>query len=99
MNIIKRKTDVETLLKDFEQIAEFDQIGQKHYLVFDDTEKEGQCTVMKYQDASFSVHCKGASYCDDQEKYLDARALIGFLWKRRKAINTILREVLKEKVS
>ncbi|MFK3959778.1 hypothetical protein [Guptibacillus hwajinpoensis] len=99
MNIIKRKTDVETLLKNFEQIAEFDQIGQKHYIVFDDTEKEGQCTVMKYQGASFSVHCKGASYCDDQEKYLDDRALIGFLWKRRKAVNMILREALKEKVS
>ncbi|WP_226658759.1 hypothetical protein [Pseudalkalibacillus hwajinpoensis] len=99
MNIIKRKVDVEALLKAFDQLAEFDHLGQKHYFVFEDTEKDGQCTVMKYPNASFSIHCKGASYCDSDEVFLELDELIDLLWKRRKAVNAVLRDTLKEKVS
>ncbi|WP_273849914.1 hypothetical protein [Guptibacillus spartinae] len=99
MNIIKRKADVEALLKAFDQFAEFDQLGQKHYFVFEDTEKDGRCTVMKYENESFSIHCKGASYCDSEEVFLEIDELINLLWKRRKAVNAVLRETLKEKVS
>ncbi|MCA0172523.1 hypothetical protein [Bacillus sp. RAR_GA_16] len=99
MNIIKRKADVAALLKGFDQLAEFDQLGQKHYFVFEDTEKDGQCTVMKYGNASFSIHCKGASYCDSDEVFLEFDELIDLLWKRRKAVNAVLRDALKEKVS
>lgn len=99
MNIIKRKADVEALLQAFEQLAEFDELGQKHYFVFEDTEKEGQCTVMKYENASFSIHCKGASYCDNEEVFLELDELIDLLWKRRKAVNAVLRVTMKEKVS
>ncbi|QHA91363.1 hypothetical protein [Bacillus sp. N1-1] len=98
MNIIKRKADVETLLKGFDQLAEFDQVGQKHYMVFEDTERNGLCTLMKYENSSFSVHCKGASYCDEEERFLESEELIVYLWKRRKAVNAVLRDSIKEKV-
>lgn len=98
MNIIRRKADVEAMLKDFTQLAEFDQVGQKHYMVFEDMKRNGHCTLMKYENASFSVHCKGASYCDEAERFLEFEQLIDYLWKRRKAVNTVLRDSIKEKV-
>ncbi len=98
MNIIRRKRDAESFLANFEEVADYDHSGNKHYIVFSDLHRNGQCTVMKYSDASFSVHGKGESYCDETEVFLSREELTSFLWNHRKALNLVLRSFQKEGV-
>ena len=65
MKMIRRKRDIEALLSNFEAVALYDGNGRKHYIVFSDFHRDGKCTVMKYNDGSFSIHGKGESYCDE----------------------------------
>lgn len=97
--IIKRKRDAEAFLSDFQRIADYDKAGNKHYIVFEDFVRNGQCTIMKYDDKSFSIHGKGESYCDENEQFLSTDELVSFLWKHRKAVNNLLKNVQKESVS
>ncbi|MDP4550569.1 hypothetical protein Q9251_06710 [Alkalihalobacillus macyae] len=97
--IIKRKRDAEELLSNFEIVAHYDKEGNKHYIVFEDFVRNGQCTMMKYDDTSFSIHGKGESYCDENEQFISKDELASYLWKHRKAVNQLLRSVQKESVS
>ncbi|TKD72100.1 hypothetical protein [Pseudalkalibacillus hwajinpoensis] len=97
--IIKRKRDAEELLSNFDHVADYDKAGNKHYIVFEDFVRNGHCTIMKYDDTSFSIHGKGDSYCDENEQFISKDELASFLWKHRKAVNHLLKSVQKESVS
>ncbi|MGB8001859.1 MAG: hypothetical protein WCF60_17435 [Anaerobacillus sp.] len=98
MKMIRRKRDIEALLSNFEAVALYDGNGSKHYIVVSDFHRDGKCTVMKYNDGSFSIHGKGESYCDEMEEFLSREALTSFLWNHRKGLNLVLKSFQKEGV-
>lgn len=93
MNVIKSKREIRELLLNFKEIANYDTTGEKHYIVFDDYEREGHWTVMNYDDGTYSIHGKGDTYCDKEEKVVSTEALQKMLWENRKAVNKVIREV------
>ncbi|MCA0987576.1 hypothetical protein [Guptibacillus algicola] len=93
MNVVKSKREIRELLSNFKRIADYDATGKKYYIVFDDYEREGQWTLMKYDDGSYTIHGKGNTYCDKEEKVVSTEALQKLLWENRKAVNKVIREV------
>lgn len=87
MTIIRSKKDVKQFLESFEETAAWDGEVGKRYFVFEDRERGGIWTLMRYADGTFTVHGKGESYCDEGEAALSAEEAVGFLWKHRSAIN------------
>lgn len=92
MNVIRSKKDIEELLLNFKKVANYDPTGEKHYIVFNDNDRNGQWTVMKYDEATYSVHGKGESYCDKEETFVSIEDLQKMLWENRKAVNKLVRE-------
>lgn len=97
MKTIRSRKDIESFLTNFNQFADFDATGMKHYFIFDDLDREGLWTLMKYKDDSFSIHGKGKTYCDEEECFLSHEELTKLLWNNRKAVNAVLRELDEEK--
>lgn len=90
---IKRKADIEHVLDHFPSLAEWDKAGAKHYLVFEDRKRGGQWTLMRYNGGRFSLHGRGASYSDADERFFDDRdSLVSFLWDNRAAFNSAVRQ-------
>ncbi|WP_377889975.1 hypothetical protein [Alkalihalobacillus sp. R86527] len=92
MNVIKSMREVSALLSDFKKIADYDSTGKKHYIIFEDHVREGHWTVMKYDDGTYSIHGKGETYCDKEERVVSTEELKKMLWENRKAVNKVVRE-------
>lgn len=90
---IRKKNDIEKRLTAFENWTKFDENGKKHYFVFEDVERNGIWTLMKYRDGVFTLHGRGETYCDRGEKVLKGEDLTDFIWNNRKQINKSLKAV------
>ncbi|SDI21651.1 hypothetical protein [Alteribacillus bidgolensis] len=84
--VIKRKNDINEMLKAFDSIADYDEHGQKYYFVFQDKKRGGQWTLMKTGN-KWSIHGKGKDYCDAEEIFLTSEEVVRFIWKNRSAVN------------
>ncbi|SDH81316.1 hypothetical protein SAMN05192534_11230 [Alteribacillus persepolensis] len=94
---IRRKKDIEEMLADFENMAKYDEQGQKHYFVFRDRQRGGWWTLMKTNNR-WSVHGKGDNYCDIAETVLNKEEVLRFIWKNRSAVNQKRKSLFKEGV-
>ncbi|MGG3801814.1 hypothetical protein [Metabacillus fastidiosus] len=90
---IRNKKDIATLLNKFEEISQYDKQGEKHYIFFTDKERGGICTIMRYQDGSFTTHSRGNTYCDNEEKLMRTNELFSFIWRHRKAFSETVNRV------
>jgi hypothetical protein len=92
---IKKKTDIEWILDNFNTIAEWDPQGNKHYLVFEDRIRGGQWTLIGYgKGDGFSLHGYGEDYKDVGESFFDEREqLVSFLWGNRAAYNATVKKI------
>ncbi|MBO1515077.1 hypothetical protein [Metabacillus bambusae] len=79
--------DIREWLKIFEYKTSYDYDGEKQYFCFDDTEKGGIYTLMKYSNGIFTLHSKGENYCEDKEVEINEDELVRFIWKNRKVIH------------
>lgn len=93
MATFRTKKDVETWLSSFETHAQYDETGNKWYTVFSDEKQNGQWTLMRYPDGTWSRHGKGETYCDEQETLLEDAALRSFVWSNRKAISAAAKQL------
>ncbi|PGK51545.1 hypothetical protein CN918_27525 [Priestia megaterium] len=93
--VIRTKKDVLQLISTFPDIALYDEQGRKHYLVFEDNERNGQWTLMRYENNKFTRHGRGDTYCDEGEVSLDEDELQKFVWQSRKHINASLKRELQ----
>lgn len=92
MKPIVYKKDVYRFLEDFKNFSSYDSEGQKEYLIIEDKVRDGQWTLMHYPlDNKWTIHGKGKSYCDEGETALAKNEVEMFIYKNRKAVNTILR--------
>lgn len=93
---IKKKSDIAFILDGFEAIANWDPAGNKHYLVFEDRERGGQWTLMKYGAGDrYSVHGLGSDYHDEAETFFETPAdVVAFLWDNRAVYNAAVRKVV-----
>ncbi|WP_138751034.1 hypothetical protein [Paenibacillus sinopodophylli] len=90
--LIKKKTDIASILESFNAFSQWDQDGQKFYLVFEDRKRGGQWTLMSYGEERFSVHGLGDEYLDKQEYFFNEQAeIVSFLWQNRAAFNAALK--------
>ncbi|WP_142302819.1 hypothetical protein [Bacillus sp. FJAT-45350] len=90
---IRKKVQIQQFLSSFSSTVHYDQVKQKHYLVFEDRFRKGQITLMK-TNGRWSTHGKGKSYSDIKESYLDEDEVISLVWKHRAAVNRVMREEL-----
>ncbi|CAM4362369.1 hypothetical protein L1N85_22240 [Paenibacillus alkaliterrae] len=89
---IKKKTDIEAVLDNFSSLAQWDDVGRKFYLVFDDRKRGGQWTLMNYPENRFSVHGLGEDYIDDNELFFEEYdSVVSFLWSNRAAFNAAVK--------
>ncbi|OCA84101.1 hypothetical protein A8F94_15355 [Bacillus sp. FJAT-27225] len=94
MKSIVYKRDIENFLNGFSDLADYDFVGKKHYLVFEDSIRNGSWTLMYYEaDGKWTIHGKGENYSDEGEKELIKEDLINFIYKNRKYVN---REIKKK---
>ena len=92
MKPIVYKKDVYRFLEDFKNFSSYDSEGQKEYLIIEDKVRDGQWTLMHYPlDNKWTIHGKGKDYCDEGETALAKNEVEMFIYKNRKAVNTILR--------
>lgn len=93
--LIKKKVDIDSILDNFESISQWDVAGNKHYLIFQDRNRGGQWTLMKYKiGGQFSVHGLGEDYSDEGELYFDSRDFVAsFLWDNRSAYNAAVKKI------
>ena len=84
---IRSKKDAERFLEQFEETAYWDEAGGKRYFVFEDRERGGIWTLMRYADGSWTIHGKGDGYCDEGETPLTQEEACSFVWKHRAAIH------------
>jgi hypothetical protein len=90
--LIKKKTDIEFILDNFASLAQWDDLGEKFYLVFADRKRGGQWTLMYYSENRFSVHGLGQDYLDENELFFEDRnSVISFLWDNRAAFNAAVK--------
>ncbi|WP_409294306.1 hypothetical protein V1498_13910 [Peribacillus sp. SCS-26] len=88
MKSIVSKKDIDIFLNQFKEITDFDEEGRKHYLVFQDIQRNGDWTLMHYEaEGKWTLHGKGPGYCDPEETELSKEELTGFVYKNRKYIN------------
>lgn len=91
--VLKSKKDIEQFSTDFPQIASYDEQGKKHYFVFEDKQRNGQWTLMFSDDQkAWTVHGKGETYCDPDEKLLEQKEVVQFIWNNRGSVNKVLRK-------
>lgn len=92
---IKKKIDIDLVLENFDSISHWDDKGNKHYLVFEDRNRGGQWTLMKYKIGDqFSVHGLGEDYNDEEEMFFDCRdSVASFLWENRSAYNVAIKKI------
>ncbi|MCM3790043.1 hypothetical protein M3221_16775 [Domibacillus indicus] len=91
--VLKSKKDIEQLSMGFPQIAFYDEQGNKHYLVFEDKQRNGQWTLMFNQHTkAWTIHGKGETYCDPDEQLLEPAEMVRFIWKNRGSVNKALRQ-------
>lgn len=88
---IKSKKDITAFLEQFANIASYDEAGQKHYFVFDEKKRGGQCTLMKTADGCWTTHEKGEDYCDPDEVEQSEEEVVKLIWNNRGAVNRVLR--------
>jgi len=93
--VIRTKKEVMNFISTFADVAKYDEQGKKHYLVFEDSERNGQWTLMRYADDTFTIHGRGDTYCDETERQLESAELQKFIWQWRKSINASLRKKLQ----
>ena len=89
---IRNKRDIEKRLNEFENWANYDANGKKHYFVFPDAKRNGFWTMMKYADGVFTLHGKGETYCDQGEKVLKKEELQTIVWNNRRFVNEALKK-------
>lgn len=90
---IKKKTDIESILDNFSSYAYWDASGEKHYLVFGDSKRGGQWTLMNYAGDRFSVHGLGEDYQDEDESFFEEReSVVSFLWNNRSALSNAVKQ-------
>lgn len=89
--IIRSKEHVKKLMCEFKNFSQKDMERNKWYLVFENKERNGVWTLMKYPDNSWTIHGKGEKYCDPDETNLTEEETIDFIWKNRKSINKTLK--------
>ncbi|WP_043931827.1 hypothetical protein [Bacillus sp. EB01] len=93
MKSIVYKRDIENFLNGFSGVADYDFVGKKYYLVFEDSIRKGSWTLMHYEaGGKWTIHGKGENYCDEGEKELVKEDLINFIYKNRKYINRVLKK-------
>jgi hypothetical protein len=94
-NLIKSilsKRDITAFIDSFVSYSDYDSLGVKHYLVCSDKTRDGQITLMRYADNTWSYHGLGDTYCDACETTLSSLELERFIWENRAAINTKLKK-------
>ena len=89
---IKSKKDIENMLNNFSEWADYDTMGKKHYLVFRDNQRDGLWTLMQYTDGLLTLHGRGDEYCDNGEKILNQKECLAFIWENRKSFNESLKK-------
>ncbi|MDQ8737739.1 hypothetical protein [Paenibacillus sp. LHD-38] len=90
--LIKKKTDITFILENFNTLAQWDEVGEKFYFVFDDRKRGGQWTLMSYGEDRYSVHGLGQDYWDQSEYFFDEQnEILSFLWENRAAFNAALK--------
>ncbi|MCP3764840.1 hypothetical protein NLX67_21200 [Domibacillus sp. A3M-37] len=90
--VLKSKKDIEQFSADFPQIAFYDEQGKKNYFVFEDKQRNGQWTLMFSNDKNvWTIHGKGDTYCDPDEKLLEPKETVQFIWNNRGSVNKALR--------
>ena len=90
--VIRTKNDAVELISNFESLTPYDEQGNKHYLVFADGKRNGQWTIMRYENGSFTRHGRGNTYCDSGEESLEKEELYKFIWLERKQVNAALKQ-------
>ncbi|OMF33762.1 hypothetical protein BK133_13300 [Paenibacillus sp. FSL H8-0548] len=90
--LIKKKTDITFILENFNDLAQWDAIGNKYYFVFSDRKRGGQWTLMSYGEDRYSIHGLGEAYMDESEFFFEKESQIhSFLWENRSAFNAALK--------
>ena len=79
---MRTKKDIVATISKFTQFASFDEVLQKHYVVFEDRKRKGVWTLM-LKEGQWSVHGKGADYCDEGETFLSEKEVVDFIWSNR----------------
>lgn len=92
---IKKKADIHFILENFDSLAQWDVQGNKFYLVFEDRNRGGQWTLMKYKMSErFSVHGLGEDYNDSDELFFDNQEnVVSFLWDNRAGYNAAIKKI------
>lgn len=89
---IKKKTDIEFVLDNFSSLAQWDDIGEKFFIVFEDRKRGGQWTLMRYSDDRYSIHGLGEDYIDEKELFFEELdEVVTFLWNNRAAFNAAVK--------
>ncbi len=81
MKKIRCKADIERLIEEFHNYADYD--GTKHYLALDN----GSITIMRYDDDRLTMYRKFETFWDIREMEIKP----GDLWKYRKALNMAIK--------
>lgn len=90
--LIKKKTDIPSILENFQSLAEWDAAGQKFYFVFEDRKRGGKWTLMSYAENRFSIHGQGNDYLDEREAFFEDQSHVAsFLWDNRAAYNAAVK--------
>lgn len=90
---ITSKKDAAAWMSSFTKNARRDDVRNKQYFVFEDRQRSGQWTVMRYPDGQWTIHGKGDAYCDPDESPLSSEELTTFLWRNRAAVNRAMQTV------
>ena len=95
---IKKKSDISLILENFGTLASWDAAGGKHYFVFEDRNRGGQWTLMKYGDGErYSLHGLGTDYHDEEEQFFeDPAGIVAFLWDNRSVYNAAVKKLMQE---
>jgi len=89
---VKRKTDVRAFLLQFDEHAEWDDVGQKWWLTLRQGDEE--LTVMQYAwEGVFTVYRRCERVWDVKESEVSLTELVDVLWGWRKTLNKFFREV------
>lgn len=94
MKVIVYKKDIDQFLADFKSISSYDEVGNKFYFIFEDHKRGGHWTLMFYdKENRWTAHGKGKLYSDIDELPLLGDQLKLFIYKNRKYINNVIRQL------
>ena len=94
MQTLKKKSDISDFLANFNEFASRDVGGGKLYfvIILDDVNRT---TIMQYPDGRWSTHDIVEGISDPEELSRSTKALVDFLWLKRKYLNRGIKSLEK----